>query len=218
MPAKKQHGRKRQRAGRKPKRKGPRKNNDHHRKRRAVRTHTERLKVVMDTMLNRQKQNKIYGDCYANAAHLYHTIKLEKLGDPEFVVGWVLNKHDRKSESSGHDYIYKQRQLRGLDYSHIDKKEPVFSFGGHCWIEMDGKVLDASYEWNGTGSTYFRDYNHVLEEIGDVMTIQDRFGQLLAANDFLNAWKKLKDAVAEIPEYKDYSQAQKSECLFEHEK
>ena len=109
-------------------------------------TRAQRLHAIIKGMLKEQENNKIYGDCFRNAARLFDAIKMNELGDPEFVVGWVLNKHESREAESLNKQL-RLRGQRGADYSHVDKDRAFWSFGAHCWVEMNGQVLDASYEW-----------------------------------------------------------------------
>ena len=195
-----------------------------------VLTDTQRLNAIINGMLKEQKEKKIYGNCYLNAASLYDSINLNNLGDPQFVVGWVLNKNE-----INHNALAKQQRLRGLyhglDMMDMIKKLPVFSFAAHCWVEMDGEILDASYDWAGAGMTYFRDYNRALEEVGHCLPGHHRVGQLFSANGFINGWKKesarltpshydkaRKEALASFHGYEDYTEARKSKCILHNER
>ena len=57
-----------------------------------------KIQFVIDSMLQRQKKAKVVGNCYMNACDLYDAIKINDLGEPQFVAGWATKKMNSKDE------------------------------------------------------------------------------------------------------------------------
>eukprot|EP01084_Bolivina_argentea_P180020 311016_1 len=177
------------------------------------------IELILKHMLQKQKEDKIVGQCVDNTRNLYDCIKINRLGNPYMVAGWVFNKSNKSK--------IKMAELHGCYLNNFDKSRPFWFIAPHCWVEMDGIILECSYEWNGTETKYYKNYNELLRKYGEYIPFKQKLFMLMRANALRNGcdcWRRQLSTInfsearqhnlKKLPNFENMTEEKKDSYLF----
>jgi len=103
---------------------------------------------IIKEILNYQKENDIKGKCVINSLFLYDRLNLVKEGCCKIVTGILF---------------------------YVDDEKTAYSVC-HCWCEVNGKVLDPSYEYHSIKhkKIYFSNLKEFFNTVKTDLTIQKK--------------------------------------------